>query len=156
MPKVKRRMSSPEFDALRPWLTGRISEDRINAARAVLVDNAKHREVAAIHGWTRQAVNDAISAVWRAHERDLESKKTTANAGALLPPGWELVSLIAPSWMIPLFREAIARGDFPSTDAARQKDSTPTKSRLAHPTANPDTPTAATKTRKSKTAIPSS
>lgn len=105
--RVKRRMAAAEFEAVRPLL--RISEDRINAARAALVDGDTLQAVATVYGWSRQAVGDAVDAVWRAYEMYQESQRAAANAGALLPPGWEQVTLIAPSSLIAKFRAEIAQ-----------------------------------------------
>lgn len=104
MARIKRRMSAHEFDPLVPLLD--ISEERISAARAVLVDD-KTLEMAAVpYGWTRQSVNDAIGKVWRTRERFIEAQ--TISAGAILPPGWELVTLAAPTRLVEKFRAEIA------------------------------------------------
>lgn len=105
--KSKRRMTAVEFEALRPYLTS-ISVDRLNAAKACMVDGRTMPSVAADYNWTRQSVNECIGIVWKAFERYHESQKTTANAGTLLPPGWEQVMLIAPSHLIAKFRAEIA------------------------------------------------
>lgn len=131
MTRTKRRMSAHEFDALRPLLS--ISQDRIEAARAVLVEDKKMELVGASYGWTRQSVNDAIGIVWRTREKYIEAQTISANAGAILPPGWELVTLIAPSRLVEKFRAEVAA----STDTA------PTP---------PPAPPPAPKARKSKAA----
>jgi len=84
MPKarIKRRLSAAEFDTVRPLL--KISDDRITAARAHLVD-----------GLTMQAVG--------------ESQKAAAHAAGELPEGWEQVTLVAPSHLIEKFRYEIAQ-----------------------------------------------
>lgn len=99
-------MTAAEFEALRPLLN--ISDDRVTAARAVLVDSLTYQAVGDQFGWTRQAVGDAVGIVWRTLERYHESQKATANAGLSLPDGWEQVTLIAPSYLIPKFRGEIA------------------------------------------------
>ena len=104
--RAKKRMSAAEFEAVRPLL--KISEDRITAARAALVDGATLQAVGDRFGWTRQAVGDAVCIVWRTLESYHESQRAAANAGALLPPGWEHVTLIAPSELIAKFRGEIA------------------------------------------------
>lgn len=104
--RSKRRMTAAEFEALRPLLN--ISDDRVTAARAVLVDSLTYQAVGDQFGWTRQAVGDAVGIVWRTLERYHESQKATANAGLSLPDGWEQVTLIAPSYLIPKFRGEIA------------------------------------------------
>jgi hypothetical protein len=104
--KVKRRMTAAEFEAVRPLLN--ISADRCEAAKAALVDGKTLASIAEVYGWSRQAVNDAVGIVWNTLERYHESQRATANAGALLPPGWEQVTLIAPSSLIAKFRAEIA------------------------------------------------
>jgi hypothetical protein len=104
--RSKRRMTAAEFEALRPLL--KISSDRIAAARAVLVDGLTYQAVGDQFGWTRQAAGDAVNIVWRTLQRYHESQKATANAGMSLPDGWEQVTLIAPSYLIPKFRGEIA------------------------------------------------
>jgi len=105
--RAKRRMTGPEFDAIRPLLN--ISEDRVNAARAALVDGQTLQGVANLYGWgTRQAVGDAVRVVWETFEKYNESQRAAARAGTLLPPGWEQVTLIAPSHLIAAFRQQIA------------------------------------------------
>ncbi|MDD5581370.1 MAG: TrfB-related DNA-binding protein [Methylobacter sp.] len=102
----KRRITAAEFDALRPLLN--ISDERITAARAVLVDGVTYQVAADQFGWKRQATGNAVNAVLRILQRYNESQKATANAEILLPDGWERVTLIAPSYLIPKFRGEIA------------------------------------------------
>jgi predicted DNA-binding protein YlxM (UPF0122 family) len=105
--KSKRRMAAAEFEAVRPLL--KISEDRTNAARMALVEGKTLQSIGEKYGWTRQAVGDSVNAVWRVLERYHESQRAAANAGALLPPGWEQVTLIAPTNLIDKFRAEIAK-----------------------------------------------
>lgn len=104
--RLKRRMTAAEFDAVRPLLN--ISDDRIEAARLALVEGRTLQIVGDQFGWSRQAVGDAVSVVWKKLEDYRESQRVAANAGALLPPGWEQVTLIAPSHLITKFRGEIA------------------------------------------------
>jgi hypothetical protein len=116
--REKRRMTAAEFEAVRPLL--KISTDRIDAARSALVDGDTLQAVAEVYGWSRQAVGDAVNAVWRTCELYRQSQRAAINAGALLPPGWEQVTLIAPSSLIAKFRAEIAQ-------AAPRSAKTPTK-----------------------------
>lgn len=100
-------MTAAEFEAVRPLL--KISDDRMEAARAALVDGQTLQAVGDRFGWSRQAAGDAVNAVWRTLESYHESQRAAANAGALLPPGWEQVTLIAPSHLISKFRGEIAQ-----------------------------------------------
>lgn len=104
--KVKRRLSAAEFDVLLPLL--RISQPRIAAARAVLVDGRTWQSVADEHGWKKQSTGDAVNVVWREFERYQETQKA-ASDNLMLPPGWERVTLVAPSYLIDRFRVQIAR-----------------------------------------------
>ena len=99
-------MTEADFEAVLPLLN--ISEERCDAAKAFLVEGKTLQAVATTYGWTRQAVNGAVTIVWQTLERYHESQKATANAGTLLPPGWEQVTLIAPSHLIAKFRAEIA------------------------------------------------
>lgn len=110
--RAKRRMTATEFEAVRPLLN--ISEDRIKAARLALVDDQTLQAVGNQFGWSRQAVGDAVSIVWKKLEDYHESQRVTANAGALLPPGWEQVTLIAPSHLVAKFRSEIAQASPPT------------------------------------------
>lgn len=103
--RTKRRMTASEFDAVRPLL--KISDDRIRAARAVLVDDLTYQAVAAEFGWTRQAVGDVVNVIWATTERYREAQKAAASVG--VPEGWEQVTLIAPSYLVDKFRDEIAQ-----------------------------------------------
>lgn len=104
--RAKRRLTAPEFDAVRPLMN--ISDDRLNAARMALVDGMTMQGVASVYSWSRQAVSDAVMAVWRQYERYQESQRAMDNAGMVLPPGWEKVTLIAPVAIIERVRSEIA------------------------------------------------
>jgi hypothetical protein len=99
-------MTAAEFEAVRPLL--KISDDRIKAARLALVDGQTLQSIGEKFGWSRQAVGDSVGVVWKTFESYHESQRAAANAGALLPPGWEQVVLIAPSHLIAKFRAEIA------------------------------------------------
>jgi hypothetical protein len=115
----KRRVTAAEFDAVKPLL--HISADRIDAARAALVDGLTHQEIASPHGWTRQAVNDAVTVVWKVLNDYRTAQSKSANAGLLLPPGWEQVTLIAPTELIQRFRAEIAMHAGVMTGGPEQK-----------------------------------
>lgn len=128
----KRRVTGAEFDAVRPLL--RISEDRIEAARAALVDGLAHQSIATPHGWTRQAVNDAVTVVWKTLQAFREAQGKSTNAGVLLPPGWTQVTLVSPTFLIDKFRAEIAAYVGSSTDVnlktknvTKRKASTPAR-----------------------------
>lgn len=118
MARPKRRMTAADFDAIRPLLPN-IREDRCAAARAALVDGETLASIAEKYGWSRQAVNSLVNTFCDALTRYHEAQRSTANAGILLPPGWEQVTLIAPRQLIDKFRAEIA--EQASTTATGQK-----------------------------------
>lgn len=126
--KAKRRMTGTEFEALRPLL--KISDDRVEAARLALVDGQTLQGVANLYGWSRQAVGDAVKVVWKTFEKYHESQRAAASAGTLMPPGWEQVTLIAPTSLIAKFRAEIA-------DAAPAAGQAMTKKTAAKKAAKP-------------------
>ena len=103
----KRRMTAAEFDTLYPLL--KISEERIRAARAAIVDGRTMQSIGDEFGWTKQAVDKAIRSVWELAGKYRESQRIAANLDETLPLGWERVTLVTPSYLIPSFKEAIAR-----------------------------------------------
>lgn len=105
--RIKRRMTSAEFKAVRPFL--KISDERIEAARRALVDGETLQAVGTYYGWSRQAVGDSVAAVWRAFADYRESQQASAAAVGCLPPGWDSVTLIAPSELIVKFRDEISK-----------------------------------------------
>jgi hypothetical protein len=60
----KKRLSEAEFDEILPFI--KISFERVEAARAVMVDGASMTVVGESFGWTKQAVNNAVRVVWTA------------------------------------------------------------------------------------------
>jgi hypothetical protein len=114
----KRRMTAAEFDAITPML--HISRERIDAARAALVDGHTQQSIATPRGWTRQAVNDAVNAVWKKLNEFQAAQSKSASSAVLLPPGWEQVTLIAPRALIEKFRAELAEYVAPS-QVAREK-----------------------------------
>lgn len=104
--RIKRRMTAAEFDAVIPLI--KISDKRRDAARMAMVDGMTFQAVADKLDCTRQAVDDAIGSVWRAYTRLNEAQRVAANAGTLLPPGWEQITLVAPTELIARFRAEIA------------------------------------------------
>lgn len=106
--KATRRLAAAEFEAVRPLLT-HLAAPRIAAARSVLVDGQSMQAVATAHGWAaRSTVLDCVDAVWKVLSAYREAQAAEARAGVLLPPGWEQVTLVAPSALIARFRNEIA------------------------------------------------
>jgi hypothetical protein len=107
MAREKRRMTQADFDAVIPLLKN-VSKDRCDAAKSALVDGETLAVVAARHNCTRQAINNTVNTFWAKATDYYEAQRATANAGVLLPPGWEQVTLIAPRALIEKFRAEIA------------------------------------------------
>lgn len=99
----KRRLSAAEFETIRPLLD--ISAERIDAARAYLVDGATAQAVGDKYGWSKQAVAHTVKGVKRMHEKYLLAREI--EAGLMPPPGWELVTLIAPKELAAKFRQDV-------------------------------------------------
>lgn len=104
--RALRRLSAAEFDMLRPYMR-RMKDTRIEAARSVLVDGLSWKDVADVQGTSRQSVGDVVGRVWSMWEKHQETQLAAENL--VLPPGWERVTLVAPSYMIDHFRALIAR-----------------------------------------------
>jgi len=119
--RAKRRVSAAEFDAVRPFL--KISDERVKAARGALVEGLTLQVLGQRFGWTRQAVGDAVSTVWRTLETYRESQRLASSADTVLPPGWVKVTLIAPTHLIERFKTEIAElsepPDVPALPAVR-------------------------------------
>lgn len=105
MPRPKRRMSAIEFDAIQVLLPG-ISKKRCAVARAALVDGETLAVVGNRFNCSRQAVNTLVNIFCDGLVRFHEAQRVM-NAGELVPPGWELATLIAPSQLINKLRAEI-------------------------------------------------
>lgn len=101
-----RNMTDQDFETVRPFL--KISENRCEAAKRALVDGETLQSIAKLYKCTRQAVNDSVTIVWNALEHYREIERDRASNGPLMPPGWEQVTLIAPSSLVAKFRAEIA------------------------------------------------
>lgn len=97
MPKnLNRRMTPAEFQACIP-LVRQLAEDRVAAARAVLVDGDRPVDVAARYGWSRQAVGICVDKLCDALESYQVAKQFEAEMiEAALPPGWKVATVAAP------------------------------------------------------------
>ncbi len=108
---TKKRLSRIEFEAIHPFL--RLSDERVMAARYALVEGIRYQWIADEFGWTKQAIGNLVRDVWKIVERYRESQRRILNSSESIPPGWEKVTLVTPSFLIPKFRaeiaEAIAR-----------------------------------------------
>lgn len=84
---TKRRMTGVDFAAVRPFL--KISAERIEAARQVMVDGKTMTTVGAGCGWTKQAVDNAVRTVWVAFGQYNQSKAVSARMEAAQRPAVE-------------------------------------------------------------------
>ncbi|PPD24618.1 MAG: hypothetical protein CTY24_00065 [Methylobacter sp.] len=106
--REERRMSKAEFNAVRDLM--KLTKDRTDAAYAVLVNGAGLKAVADQYGWTRQAVNGAVNSAMRARDKYRAAQEIEQNEiKALLPEGWDLVSMAAPVDLIEKFRISVSR-----------------------------------------------
>lgn len=92
--KKTRRLTAAQFAAAMQ-LVGRMSDERREAARLALVEGRTAQSIANVYGWQRTSVNNAETAVWRAHESYLAAKRAESLAEPL-PRGWGHMELIAP------------------------------------------------------------
>lgn len=99
-----RRLTASQFEAAHGL--ARITEERAKLARLAMVDGQSLQGVADLYGRTKSYVSDAVRVIWDAHERFLESQRVAA--APLLPPGWEIVTLAAPSSIVPELRARVA------------------------------------------------
>jgi transposase-like protein len=100
-------MTVTEFEATLPLLN--ISENRINAARAVLVQGESLSAVAKQYNCSRQAVHQSAIAVQTALHHYRDAQLAESNASKLLPRGWHRVTLTAPNHLIEKFRLQLAK-----------------------------------------------
>lgn len=92
-----------------PFLQG-ISPDRIEAARLVLLEGMTNEGAAKTidRGWSRQAVGDCVRVVRREFEA-FQKASALAHSDKSIPEGWERVSLVLPSELLPEVYALIAR-----------------------------------------------
>jgi hypothetical protein len=104
-------MTPADFDATRALLPN-VSDERAAVAREALVEGKTNEDIGARHKCTPQAVDTAVRTFWKKQEDYRESQRVSMLAGAVVPPGWEVVTLIAPSALVKKFRaEVAALGD---------------------------------------------
>lgn len=127
MARAKRRMTAADFDTVRALLKN-ISQERGDAARAALVDGDTLAVIAARHSCSRQAVNEVVGTFWDALTRYQEAQRTAENQGLLLPPGWEKITMIAPSYLIEKWRAELAAAGT-ATPAEQNRTDGPKKTR---------------------------
>jgi hypothetical protein len=105
----RRRMTDIEFETICPLLN--ISEDSVRMARSVLVDGKSLRVVAAAEGCSFQFVDKNTQVRFESVERYQEARRIAKADGVQIPPGWERVTVIAPTDVIEKFKEELAEHD---------------------------------------------
>lgn len=131
-PPRSKSMTAADFAAVEPLLS--ISPERIKAARLCLVDDLSYEASAnAIGlGWSRQAVGDCVRVVWKEYEKYQKSRAISRGNEKEVPPGWEQVTLTAPSHLIPeLYALIAAAAAGKSVAPARAKKSATPKAKAA-------------------------
>lgn len=116
--KTQKRMTKAQFNAILPLLKN-ISEDRRRAAYLNMVEGKTFSEAAEPFNWSRQSAYQAAKAVWAVFERYSQAQSLAADDGTMPPPGWEKVTLVAPTTLLEDFRAAIAEAaaNLPSASA---------------------------------------
>jgi hypothetical protein len=100
-------MTAAEFQACLP-LVQHLAQDRVDAARAVLVDDEEQSEVAKRMGWSRQAVNICVNKVWAVLQNYKQARANEEAAlTADLPKGWAMATVVAPIRMLEKFRDQV-------------------------------------------------
>jgi hypothetical protein len=117
MPRKKELISKADFDAITPFLKN-VSAERKLAAYQYLVEGKTGAAIATQFNWTRAAVADAAQAVKGFLESYQEARRISEAANTLaVPPGWECVTLCAPTELAEQLRAAVAARAQPSADA---------------------------------------
>lgn len=98
-------LTAAEFEAVEPFLRNNkaLSEDRIAAARMVMVENKTYQEAADLFGWNRPNVYSAVKAVWERYQvfkQSLPADVSMQSLTAPIPRGWKRQVVIAPSEMM--------------------------------------------------------
>lgn len=124
----KGRMTALEFAALRPLL--RNEPERVEVARLVLVEGMTHEAAGQQYGLSRQNVSSLMVMVLRVHERFVRAQaEADAAVAALLPPGWERATVVAPKALLAKLREDAAQAL--QEQAGGRPEKSPTRSRAS-------------------------
>jgi len=119
----KRRVTAEEFDSVLPQLG--FAPAKIEAVRKAMVDGVPGVTVAEEYDINPTGLSISMARVWKLLGKEApqakEKKKAVRVAeessllgGLLLPPGWQQVTLVAPSSMIEKIRSEIAGLSFPA------------------------------------------
>lgn len=122
----KRRLTASEFADLHPLLP-RMTPERIEMARLAIVEGRSMPSIGTQYGCTKQSVADAITIVWREVAKYRESQRVAAEN---LPPGWEQVTLIAPSCLIKKFRRELIQATMPAVASQTARKNQVSKSNI--------------------------
>lgn len=103
-----KRLIASEFEAVKNLL--KMTEARIEIARLRLVDGRKLQEIADEYNCSRQSVGDAVNVVWKKvlDYRAAQQTEIHTNSEAVIPEGWEQITIIAPSFLVAKLKLEIA------------------------------------------------
>jgi len=128
MPRKKELISKADFDAITPFLKN-VSDERKLAAYQYLVEGKTGAAIAVQFNWTRAAVSDAAQTVRGFLESYQEARRISAAASALeVPPGWECVTLCAPTDLAAQLRATVAAKAPPGAETSAASEQ-PAKSK---------------------------
>ena len=121
------RLTAHEFAAFRPFL--RNDPDRVEVARLVLVEGLTHEAAGQRYGLSRVNVTMLMAAVAKSYERHQRAQAEADQAvAALLPPGWERATVVAPRQLLERLRAEVENAAQSSTMA---KEKSPKRSRVS-------------------------
>ncbi len=122
--RKKMSMTASDFAAVRHLVN--ISEDRIEAARLILVEDRSYEPVAEQFGWKgKQAAYMATKAVWDRFQ-DYQRAQAASSAVAL-PKGWERIVFTLPTSIIDHVYTLIAEAQINETGLSPLAQSTLTQ-----------------------------
>jgi hypothetical protein len=105
---AKKRIFSDVFDAIIPLLD--TSEERIAAARLVLVDGWSYKATGDKYGWSKQNVQYIVDQVYRVYENFLKAQRNLEDKTlSSLPTGWERVEISAPGDLLAKFAKQVSK-----------------------------------------------
>jgi hypothetical protein len=122
----KKRLSAADFDGLRPMLELVMSERRLAMARMAMVEGISGAEIGRQFDVSRQGVDDAVNFVLNVVKQAQKGQQAASEAVATILPGWEQITLVTPSQLVPRFRAEIAK-HLPKEPKVKAKRSLPAK-----------------------------
>ncbi|MBI6621550.1 hypothetical protein YA0783_25000 [Pseudomonas corrugata] len=122
----KYALTAAQFRAVEPFLRTNkaLSEDRIAAARMVMVEGKSYQEAADAFGWSKPNAFSSVKAVWERYQVYVQSLPANISVQSLtadLPRGWERAVLIAPKELMDEFIERAAKAQVEAAAQLRAK-----------------------------------